>query len=118
MYCTNCGTQLPDQAVTCTNCGHPQQGGGAAAVGPVAGGRRTEGTAVASLILGILGLIACPLILSIPAIVLGNQAQDRIRQNPTTLDGEGMARAGMIMGWIGVGFAALGVLIFILAAAA
>lgn len=109
-YCSNCGTEMADQAVSCPSCGHPAPHARPAA------GRRTEGTAVASLVLGIAGFIICPLIPSILAIVFGNQAQGKIRQDPS-LEGDGMAKAGVILGWIGVGLAALGILIVILVAA-
>lgn len=109
-YCSNCGTELSEAAPACPKCGHPR----ATAASPT---RRTEGSAVASLILGILGLLACPLILSIPAIILGNQAQTKIRNDPS-LEGDGMARAGIILGWVGVGLAGLGiaVVVFLIAA--
>lgn len=104
-YCSNCGTELSDAAPACPKCGHPR------AVARV-GGTRMEGGAVASLILGVLGVIACPLVLSIPAIIVGNQAQAKIGADPS-LEGEGLARAGVILGWIGVGFAVLGVAVLI-----
>jgi hypothetical protein len=79
---------------------------------PPAGGR-TEGSAVAALVLGILGIMACPLILSIPAVIVGTQARAKIRQDPT-LEGEPLARAGIILGWIGIGLAAIGIIVAIL----
>jgi hypothetical protein len=108
-FCSNCGTQLSDDAPTCPQCGHPQTPARPAA-------RRQESSAIASLILGILGIITCPVILSIPAIILGNQAKQKISQDPT-LEGEGLARAGVILGWVGVGLGALGAAIAILAIA-
>ena len=42
------------------------------------------------------------MVLSIPALIVGNQALTKIKQDPT-LQGEGLARAGVILGWIGVG---------------
>lgn len=104
-FCANCGAELSDQAPVCPKCGHPR-----AAVQT----RRTEGTAIAALILGILGLVGCPLIPSIAAVILGNQARAKIRSDPT-LDGDGMARAGMILGWIGIGLAGLAILGMIIA---
>ncbi len=56
---------------------------------------------MASLITGIAGYVTCPLVLHIVAIVLGNQALGRIRSDPS-LEGDGMAKAGVILGWIGV----------------
>jgi hypothetical protein len=74
---------------------------------------RTEGGAIAALILGVLGIVACPLVLSIPAVIVGTQARRRIREDPT-LEGESMARVGVILGWVGIGLAALGIVIFII----
>lgn len=110
-FCSNCGTQISEEATACPQCGHPR-----AVAQPSATPRRTESNAIASLILGILGIITCPVILSIPAIILGNQAQQKIRQDPS-LEGEGMARAGLILGWVGVGLGALGVVFAIIAIA-
>lgn len=112
-YCSNCGTQMPEQVVSCPSCGHPAPQASAAAPGV----RRTEGTAVAALVLGIAGLVICPLIPSILAIVFGKQAQDKIRRDPS-LDGEGMAKAGVILGWIGIAFVLLGLLFFAIGIAA
>ena len=78
--------------------------------------RRTEGLAVASLVLGIAGFIVCPLVCSVLAIVFGTQAKNRVRQDPS-LQGEGMAQAGFILGIIGLALGAVVLLIVIIAAA-
>lgn len=109
-FCTNCGTQMADTAQACPQCGHP----GPRPQGGVAGARRTEGTAVASLVLGIAGLVVCPLICSILAVIFGSQAQGRIRADPS-LEGEGMAKAGSILGWVGIGLTAIGIVVFVFA---
>ncbi|MBN1137489.1 MAG: DUF4190 domain-containing protein [Anaerolineae bacterium] len=62
----------------------------------------TSGMAVASLILGIAGLTVVPTIGSVLALILGYMARRDIRQRPTETTGEGMATAGIVMGWIGV----------------
>jgi hypothetical protein len=51
--------------------------------------------AVASLVLGILSYVACPLIFGIAAIVLGSGER------------HGVARAGVILGWINVALSIL-----------
>jgi apolipoprotein N-acyltransferase len=103
-FCANCGTEMSDEAPACPKCGHPR----------TSAARRTEGTAIVALVLGILGIVSCPLILSIPAVIVGNQARARIRENPS-LEGDGLARAGVIMGWVGIGFFGIGLVIGILA---
>ncbi len=74
---------------------------------------------ILSLVLGILGLIfVLPLVGPIGAIVSGNMALKQIRENPGSVpnNNEGLARAGVILGWIGVGItlmAVLGLLLFL-----
>lgn len=75
--------------------------------------------AIASLILGICGILICPLACSIPALIFGKQAKDQIARSS---DGEGasMAQAGFIMGIVGTalgGLAIVALLIILLAAA-
>jgi hypothetical protein len=71
---------------------------------------RTNSLAVASLICGLaqpfMGLT------TIPAIVLGYVARGQIRR--TGEEGNGLATAGLVLGWIGLGLAV--VLILLLAA--
>jgi Domain of unknown function (DUF4190) len=62
---------------------------------------RTSGLAIASLVLGIVGLVAVPLIASALAVVLGEKARVELVRDPA-LAGEGLARAGVILGWIGI----------------
>ena len=65
-------------------------------------------TAVISLVAGILGLTFLPIIGSIVALITGSMANKEIAQSAGTLGGEGMARVGVILGWIGIGLAVLG----------
>jgi hypothetical protein len=76
--------------------------------------RRTDGGAVTSLVLGILGIVFCPLILSIPAIIVGRSSERRIRESGGMLDGEGLAKAGWITGIVGTVYSVLIILFFIL----
>lgn len=110
-YCTSCGTEVAAGAATCPSCGHPQGqafGAPSYAVAP-----RTDGQAITSLVLGIVGLIMCPLIPSIIAVIIGNQARQRLAADPS-LQGEELARVGVILGWIGIGLSALGAVAFVL----
>ncbi len=59
-----------------------------------------DGNAVASLILGILGITVIPLIASILAVILGRTSTgDAYKRGER---GSTMAKAGVILGWIGV----------------
>jgi hypothetical protein len=100
-YCASCGTVVTAEAANCPSCGRPQQ-----IITPT---RRTESYAIASLVLGLVGITGCPLVASIIAIVFGLQAKARIAADPN-LDGHGLASAGVVLGWVGIAFAILGVL--------
>ena len=69
--------------------------------------------ALGSLIAGILGLTILPLIGSIGAIVLAGMADSELATNPS-LDGKGLAKAGRIMGYIGVALGLCGCLFTII----
>src|SRR5258708_1397967 len=59
----------------------------------------TEGKATASLILGILSVICFGILTGIPAIILGHTSRSNIQKSGGRLKGEGLALAGMIMGY-------------------
>ena len=60
----------------------------------------TSTLAVVCLISGVLGLLFFPFVGGIVAIVTGNMARKETRSIPPTHSGDGMATAGMIMGWL------------------
>ncbi len=69
----------------------------------------TNGLAIAALVCGI-GQFAVGFPAGIAAIVLGHKARRRIRQ--TGEQGDGLARAGLILGYVGtVGLVLLGILL-------
>lgn len=74
--------------------------------GPAYTPQQTSTTALISLIAGIMGLTFFPFIGSIIAVITGPMAKREIQENPS-LSGEGLATAGVILGWIGI---ALGVI--------
>lgn len=61
---------------------------------------KTNGMAVASLVLGIIGILSCGPIFGIPAIILGGSAKKAIRASNGAEGGEGLATGGQITGWI------------------
>ena len=74
---------------------------------------RTSGLAIASLALGVIGLLAVPLVAPVLAIALGRSADRELASDPS-LGGHGLARAGIILGWIGVALAVAGLLLLLL----
>jgi hypothetical protein len=82
--------------------------GGQAGAQPVAGQQqKTNGMAVASLVLGILSLFLA--ILAIPGLIFGLVARNQIAERPNE-GGAGMALAGIICSVV---FGLLGVIFFI-----
>jgi hypothetical protein len=59
--------------------------------------RGTNTASVVSLACGIGAWVALPLVLAIAAIVAGHMARAQIRREPQ--DGDGMALAGLILGY-------------------
>jgi len=60
----------------------------------------TSGLAIASLVLGILSLIACSILSGIPAIITGHIAHNRTRRQPGLYGGGGIAIAGFVLGYL------------------
>jgi hypothetical protein len=73
----------------------------------------TNGYAVASLVLGITGLVIVPLIASVLALVFGYMARNEIDRSGGTQGGRGLAVAGIVLGWVGVAFGFLIVLLLL-----
>jgi hypothetical protein len=102
MYCNNCGAQNPEGSSFCSKCGNrltpaqvmPQQTPAAATPA-----RKTNGLAIAALVLGIASFVPPLAICSIPAIIMGAIALNQIKKDPA-LEGRGMALAGLICGSI------------------
>jgi hypothetical protein len=58
--------------------------------------------ATASLVLGIVGLLVCPIVCSVLAIILGSTAKNEIAASGGWQTGESNAKAGIVLGWIGL----------------
>jgi hypothetical protein len=86
-------------------------------VGVNASAGETSGKAIASLVLGVGGFLIFPVVLSILAIIFGRSAKRDIAARPG-LGGEGMATAGIVLGWIGVALTVVGIVILVLVLAA
>lgn len=73
--------------------------------------KKAEGTAVASLVLAILGWTGLAIFGWIPAVVCGHIARSKIRGDDS-LNGDGLALAGLIASYVGLALTALALLLF------
>jgi len=62
--------------------------------------RPTNTLAIISLVLGILSWIALPIVGAIGAVICGHMARGEIRRAPGAYEGDGMAVAGLILGYL------------------
>ncbi|MGI8750939.1 MAG: DUF4190 domain-containing protein [Acidimicrobiales bacterium] len=129
MFCENCRNQLSDQAQFCPSCGNPSGSGapfdprstqpssaGFSPAGsplynyqpqlPVATPGRTNGLAIASLVLGILWIVGLG---AVAALILGIVGKNQIDRSNGEQTGRGLAIAGIVLGAIGI----IGAIIFI-----
>ena len=73
---------------------------------------RTSSTAVVSLVFGVLTWVMLPLIGALVAIICGHIARGEIRRAaPGTLDGDGMAIAGLVLGYVHLAFLVLALML-------
>jgi hypothetical protein len=75
--------------------------------------RQSSTLALVSLIAGILGWTLAPFIGNLVAVITGHMARKEIRLNPA-MEGSGFATAGLVLGWVGLVFWTLGILLFVL----
>lgn len=74
---------------------------------------QTNTMAIVSVISGVLSWVALPFIGAIVAIVTGHMARNEIKSNPG-MQGDGLAIAGLILGYLHVVTFCGGVLLFLL----
>jgi type II secretory pathway pseudopilin PulG len=80
---------------------------------PVHPGARTDGKAIASLVCGLLSVSCLSIITGIPAVILGHMSRSSIQKSMGQLKGQGMALAGLIMGYVSI--ALIPIMVFIIA---
>lgn len=71
--------------------------------------KQTNNLAIVSLVSGILGWSLLPWLGSLVAIITGHMARAEIRRNPDTQEGDGLAIAGLVMGWGAVALTVLAI---------
>ena len=104
--CPYCAETIEDHAQVCPFC-HTNLAAPVAAPGmqstPGPGNATTSGKAIASLVCGIAGFVI-PILSAVVAIVLGHLSLSEIRKSGGRLKGQGMAVAGLVLGYVGVAF--------------
>lgn len=68
----------------------------------------TSGWAIFSLIAGVLGWIGVFGLGGLAAIITGHIAKSQIREGRGRVGGDGLATAGLVLGYLNVGLAVLG----------
>lgn len=102
--CPQCGNTLAASDRFCAVCGRAVGGFDAPAVpSPLSPGMppSTSGKAIASLICGVFFFI---LPASIGAVVLGHLSISEIKKSAGRIQGQGLARAGLVLGYLGLAF--------------
>jgi len=78
------------------------------------GAQTSNGKSTAALVLGILGLLFCPLICSVLALVFGYQSRREIDASGGRMGGRGNATAGIVLGWIGVSISVIFLILLVI----
>ena len=105
IFCSKCGSAVPETNRFCATCGTEVSRGasGSSQIAGPATQPQTSGKAIASLVLGICVFIL-GFLTGIPAIIFGHIAKSDIKKSGGRLQGEGMALAGLILGYLSVIF--------------
>lgn len=102
-FCGQCGSAMALSAAACPHCGTQQTAeafsAARAAAQPAPAASKSNGLAIASLVLGILWL---GWLGSVLAVIFGHVAHKQISDAEGRQSGKGMATAGLVLGYIGI----------------
>lgn len=114
--------EAPEAAPAAAAQPSPYQAPAAPAASPsyaMPGQPPSQGLAIASLVCGILAVVTCCLwpfgiVFIIAAVVTGHLALGKIKADPARNGGQGMAKAGLITGYIGLLFFLISLVLFLM----
>ena len=72
-----------------------------------------SGWALTSMICGIISMVVIQPITAILALIFGYMALREVKRSSGQVDGHGMAVAGIVMGYIGIGFTVLLIALYV-----
>jgi hypothetical protein len=84
---------------------------------PMAYGKKDSTLAIISLVSGLVGWTFLPFLGAIAAVITGHMAKKEIRESAGTIGGDGMALAGLILGYVQLGLILLAAILFVAFAA-
>lgn len=101
-FCPGCGNDIGPEDTFCRVCGRlaSAEPGGTVAPTPAAAAGETSGKAIISLISGLFFFVFPFAIL---AIIFGHLSLSEIRKSAGRIKGDGIAIAGLVLGYVGVG---------------
>ena len=74
---------------------------------------KTNAMAIISLISGLVSWFFLPFVAAIVAIVTGHMARGQIKNSYGSESGDGLAIAGLILGYLNIAMSCVGILLFI-----
>lgn len=80
--------------------------------------KKDSALAIVSLVSGLVGWTFIPIIGAIAAIITGHLAKKEIRDSGGTMSGDGMALAGLILGYVQIGLTLLAIIVIVICAIA
>ena len=101
-FCTQCGSSIDNEDQFCRKCGAQSSAVAAPArLGPFvpAAPAQTSGKAIASLVFGLLFFVPCAFV---AAVIFGHLGLSEIKKSAGRLKGEGLAIAGLVLGYMWV----------------
>ena len=75
---------------------------------------RNSTNAIVSLVSGIMGWTFLPFLGSIVAIITGHMAKSEIKRSAGMVGGNGMATAGLVLGYVAIGLSLCGICLVVI----